>query len=370
MRYRLVAVLAALCCLLCGCSGWLDNSYVSVTPHQERLDHRGQVIVQASNYSELQTALSDMVDSGQESGVILVKDYEPVMLPTDLEFAMRYIQERYPIGAYALKSAQYEMGSSGGQEAVAVTMTYAHDYAQISQIQTVRGAADMRSAITAALDQFSTELVLQVFRYEETDIAELVESHAAQYPERIMEIPNTAATVYPKEGSSRVIELKFTYEHSRDELRIMQGEVERVFSAAELYVMPGAAQEVRYDQLYGFLMERFSYQFESSATPPYSLLCAGVGDCRAFATVYAALCRRSGLECQVVNGTRNGEPWCWNIIRRAEGYAHLDLWQSYDSSGIEMHSDDEMTDYEWDRAAYPACQPPSEIGSGDTEGGN
>jgi hypothetical protein len=53
-----------------------------------------------------------------------------------------------------------------------------------------------------------------------------------------------------------------------------------------------------------------------------------VGDSRAFATVYAAMCRSAGLECMTVTGTRAGEPWTWNIILDNGGYYHVDLQRS------------------------------------------
>ena len=44
-------------------------------------------------------------------------------------------------------------------------------------------------------------------------------------------------------------------------------------------------------------MERYDYRIETSITPAYSLLRHGVGDSRAFAVVYAAMCQQAGLEC-------------------------------------------------------------------------
>ena len=69
-----------------------------------------------------------------------------------------------------------------------------------------------------------------------------------------------------------------------------------VFESAVLYVSGDGAEKQKFSQLYAFLMERFDYKVETSITPAYSLLRHGVGDSRAFATVYAAMCRLAGLE--------------------------------------------------------------------------
>ena len=98
-------------------------------------------------------------------------------------------------------------------------------------------------------------------------------------------------------------------------------------------------------------MERFDYTLETSITPAYSLLGHGVGDSKAFATVYAAMCRRADLECLVITGTRDGEPWTWNMVCDDGTYYHLDLLSSH--RGFQELTDNEMEGYVWDYSAYP-----------------
>ena len=102
-------------------------------------------------------------------------------------------------------------------------------------------------------------------------------------------------------------------------------------------------------------MERFDYQTETSVTPAYSLLQHGVGDSRAFATVYAAMCRKAGLECLVVTGTRSGEPWAWNMIKLGSAYQHVDLLKCSAGGGFRETADREMDGYVWDYSGYPEC---------------
>ena len=102
-------------------------------------------------------------------------------------------------------------------------------------------------------------------------------------------------------------------------------------------------------------MERFNYKVETSITPAYSLLCHGVGDSEAFATVFAAMCRNAGLECHTVSGTRAGEAWFWNMIREGDVYYHVDLLQSKAAGQLQRWTDDQMQGYVWDYSAYPAA---------------
>ena len=164
----------------------------------------------------------------------------------------------------------------------------------------------------------------------------------------VMELPQVTAQLYPQSGSTRILELEFDYQTSRESLRSMASQVRQVFSSAKLYVTTGADDGVKLNQLYGFLMERFDYVVETSITPAYSLLNYGVGDSRAFAQVYAAMCSRIGLEARVVSGKRGGELWWWNMICVDGSWHHLDLMTG---SQFALLNDAQMTDYEWDREA-------------------
>ena len=182
-----------------------------------------------------------------------------------------------------------------------------------------------------------------------------------------METPQTVEAIYGK-GVSRVVELNFTYENSRDDLRHMQSQVRPVFDSAALYVSGEGADSQKFGQLYVFLMERFEYKLETSITPAYSLLRHGVGDSRAFATVYAAMCRMAGLECSIVTGTRQGEPWTWNLVWDNGNPYHVDLLACNAAGAYRELTDIEMQGYVWDFSAYPeSVRPTQEIAENSSE---
>jgi (E)-4-hydroxy-3-methylbut-2-enyl-diphosphate synthase len=89
-----------------------------------------------------------------------------------------------------------------------------------------------------------------------------------------------------------------------------------------------------------------------------SLLLHGIGDHRAFATVYAAMCAREKLKCYVVNGSKNGEAHTWNIVSVDGVYYHVDLLRNISSGEFKMMFDDEMDGYIWDYDSYPPCTRP------------
>ena len=353
---RLIPLILVLTMLLSGC-GWMHGSYVSVTPHEEHTRTGQDGVVSASSYLQLRGALEDMIRSGRESVVINVADFDPGQLERCIDMAVRYVKGSFPIGAYAVEDIHYEMGDSSGKPAIAVSVSYLRSYMEIRKIHQV---ADMKEAMTVlsqTLDSHDSGVVLLVEDYEKTDFTQWVESYCQDHPDRVMELPQVAVGIYPKEGPSRVVEVQLTYQNSRESLRQMQTQVEPYFASASLYVSGNGSDTQKYAQLYAFLMERYDYKFETSITPAYSLLCHGVGDGEAFATVYAAMCRQAGLECQVITGTRAGEPWWWNLICDNGIYYHVDLLQCNAAGGFMELNAADMEGYVWDYSAYAPEEP-------------
>jgi hypothetical protein len=322
----------------------MDGSYVSVTPHQIGISQMGEDGAQpVGSYSQLLSALIQMVDEGSAEGLFALTEYPREAAMEDVEQAVDYVTHIYPIGAYAVESIEYAFGTN----AISVDITYRHSPQQIGSIRTVRGADDAREAVEEAMEDGEEQLVLQIIGYRDTDFTAMVQDYGWRNPDRIMEIPGVTARVWPDRGDTRVVELQFYYRTDREILRSMRQEVQPVFSSAALYVSGQSTDRTKYSQLHAFLTERFDYQLEYTVTPAYSLLCRGIGDSRAFSQVYAAMCRRIGLEARTVSGTKNGEPYWWNQIFLEDRWYHLDVTASGTFAPM---TDDQLSGYEWDRA--------------------
>ena len=344
-----LALLAAL--LLTGCS-WMDGDYVYVEPYvaQDAQVHAGNV--SASDYAELVRVLESLVASGTETCTIDISEFNKSEPASFITAACRNIRSSSAMGAYAVENITYELGTNNGRPAVAVTITYHRSRAEILRIRRLKDMEALTEAIHTALSDHSVRVVFLVEEYEEADLQTVIRNYAKTHPQDLMEIPQLSEGIYGTENS-RVVELNFTYQNSRESLRQMQTQVRTVFEAASLYVSNDASDRQKFSQLGGFLTERFDYKLETSITPSYSLLHHGVGDSRAFAEVYAAMCRQAGLECMIVTGTRDGAPWTWNMIRDGGEYYHVDLLRS--SGSFRGYSDTEMSGYVWDYSSYPPC---------------
>lgn len=352
-RFALLILVISLS--LSGC-GWFSGSYLSVTPHSYTAADRDNEVVTASNYDQLCDALVNMVHSGIEERVINVADYDRATVELGMERALRFVRQSDPIGAYAVEQIEYELGTSGALPAIAVEIVYRRDWTELQKIQIVQDMEDVQAQIGAALERYDSGIVLLVNAYTQMDLQQITEDYAAEHPDTVMEVPTVTEETYPESGTIRVLEIRFSYQNSRDGLRQMQEQVAPVFTSAALYVSGDDADARKYSQLYAFLKERFGeYQIKTSITPVYSLLRHGVGDSKAFAVVYAQMCRKADLECRTVTGTRDGEAWWWNMVCVEGNYYHVDLLHTENSGRFQLLTDEQMESYVWDYSAYPAC---------------
>ena len=352
MRGRRLGALALTCALgLSGCK-WMDGSYVSVTPHQVSLSQSAEGnALEVRDYAQVCSALISLIDSGSTNGLFSLAGYAEEEAMADMAQAVEYVTKTYPIGAYAVEHIDYETGTALGSMAMQVDITYRRSREEIESIRTVRRNTGAEAAIADGLNEGVEKLVLQITGYHDMDFTEMIRDYAWQNPDRVMEMPRVSVEINPKKGSTRVVELQFEYQTDRQTRRAMREEVQPVFSSAALYVSGQAGERVKLSQLYTFLTERFDYVLETSVTPSYSLLCRGVGDSRAFAQVYAAMCSRIGLKVRTVQGTCGGEAWWWNQVCIDGRWYHLDLLAP---GGFQTMTDEQMTGYHWDPQEYPA----------------
>ena len=352
---KMTALFIALCLLLSGCSFWTDGSYSSVKPHKEAANQGEKPAEEVSDYMELMDALEALVESGGESGMLSMQYDGEDAARADMDKAIREIQQNNPFAAYAVEEIGYIFGTSGGRNAVSVQITYLQNRVHADKIQRVQTLQQVEQVIAQHLDACDAGVVLYFADPGQVDYAQMVADYALTYPQKVMEAPEVTVSLYPEEGIEQIVELKFSYQTSRAELRTLQNKVAPVFSSAAQHVAGDWTAAEKAQRLYSFLMDRYEYNIQTSITPAYSLLLHGVGDSRAFAMVYSAMCRQAGLDGHVVTGAREGTPWVWNAVQIDGVYYYLDLLRCSSEGAFRLRTQEEMTDYVWDYSAYPTA---------------
>lgn len=351
---RLLIILMAACLLLSGCAFWMDGSHVTVTDHEEQNSDNSASTLAAKNYFQLTMVLEELIRDGLEKGIVNVSEYDQSRLEDGISKAVEYICREFPLGAYAVEEMKYEIGTNGGQPAISLDISYIHGRSEIRRVMEIEDMTHAVEQIHQTLNSCSEGVVLMVTNYREMDLTQVVEDYATEHPELVMETPQVALGIYPESGNSRILEVKFVYQTSRDVLRQMQSRVQRAFASAAYYLDPQSSDVEKFTQLYSFLMERNSNTVETSITPSYSLLIHGVGDSKATAMVYAAMCTQAELECQIVSGTRDGVSWHWNRICCDGEYYYVDLLRCGENEELRYLPAEEMQGYVWDYSAFPA----------------
>ena len=348
-----VIIPVLLLCVLCsGCSFWMDGSYVSVTPNRSQSANRTDEIALIATYQQVNEVLTEMVEDGIQEGIMHFTSITEEQVVYFMDTAISNVTHSNPIGAYAVNEITYDIGTNRGKQAIAFNITYNHNRSEILRIKKAETMEDVEVLIQNALNNCDSGTVLLVKNYRAQDLIQYVEDYVTEFPQSCMEMPQVSVSYFPELGQERVIEIVFTYQTSRDTLRSMHQSVSNVFKSAMYYIDAQAENSEKYSQLYSFLMERYDYKLDASITPSYSLLRHGVGDSKAFANVYGAMCRQVGLDCHTVAGTKDGEPWHWNVIMEDDSVYHLDLLACNAEGVFELKTAEEMAGYVWNYSEY------------------
>ncbi len=342
-----------LCLALCGCDMWMQGSYAHVTPHKTPDSFDNGERIEASSYQTLYQALCAIVEKGATGATVYYPNENKVTVQDYMESAVRQVCTANPIGSYAVEKITYEVGTKGGVQAVALQIAYDRSLSDIRYINRVADMPDGIALVYDALDKCKPSATFFVENYSQTDFAQLIKNYVDQNPDVCMEMPQVTVTTYPQDGTQRVIEVLFAYENSRDDLRAMQQTVAAVFDSALLSVTQSASGGEKCAQLYRFLALHYNPDtLHTSITPAYSLLHYGVGDSKAYATVYAAMCKKVGVDCSVVVGTKDGKPHYWNAVKEGEGYLFVDFLQCARQDNFSLRTREQMKNYVWDYSAY------------------
>ena len=357
MKRAAIALVLVFCMALSGCGSLLTGEYLWEQPHYiPSVPNSGQDIV-ASNFEELVCVITDAIEEGVETFTVSVAQYDRNTLHQDVDKATDVVCRTNPVAAYAVSNIFSQIGTSAGETVLLVQVRYLHDQTEIKKIQKVADNDEALAAIAEAMKNCDSGIVLRIEHYEQQDFLLAIEAYSQVYPQFVMEAPQASANVYPETGDSRVLEIRFNYVNGRDALRDMQEQVLKLFDASVNIVSVTEKPREKYNQLYSLLVDRFQkYTIETSITPAYSLLLHGVGDSRAFAVIFSAMCREAGLTSYVVAGTKGGKLWYWNIVQVDGTYYHVDLLRSKGEGNMRLLTDNIINEgYVWDFSAYPAC---------------
>lgn len=356
-RLRLLPLLLAMS-LLCGCGIRWSDSYQTIKPHEDGYMGTAQVnTVTASSHYSVLTALRNAVNDHRPDANLDVSQYVGDLEQELPDLILELKKE--PIPSFAVRNITYELVEIGARRMAIVQIDYRRTQEEVAEIRTLWGIPALEREICNALDEAVPTMTILMHGYSAVNMNEVASKYYEEHLDSIMECPSIGAEIYPGTGSVRILELKFHYDHTQQELLDMRRETQSMLSSAAGYVRGQADERTKAERLYALLRPLISEEVTTS-TPIYSLLCLGEGDSSSVATVFHILCSQASLNCLVVDGTLNEEPHSWNMLEIDGRYYHLDIMESLDSWSLDLHyDDDEMGRYEWDYDAYPEAPRPA-----------
>ncbi len=340
---------------LTGCGSIFDRRYSSVTTHQEQsASEEDASILRAETYADLVSCVQHFVFMGQRSGKVHVYKYSGD-IESDLEKACAEVCTEDPLGAYALNGIDYSYSRIISYYECTFSFSYRRGVEEIASIVSAYGNGTIPDLIQGKLSTFDDSLVIRTssFYTDRSNLYTLVQEAYYSSPSTAMGYPDVSVTIYPDSGETRIVEFTFTYEWTQTTLKQRSEEV--ASAAAALVGQDTAADSTVAWLLYSRLLQQTTYRSDGSANV-YSALCLGSANSEGIALAYSLLSEQAGITCQLVKGTLDGEPHCWNIITLGEESWHLDVTRS-DPEGGFLHGDGAMADsgYNWSQEDYPAC---------------
>ena len=351
MKKRVLALALCGCLALTGCSAMLERSYESTAAHVDKpVTAEDSSVLRVENYQELVSAVLYLVTQCQEEGAIQLYDYQGDV-ERDLTDACLEVAKEDPLGAYAVDYIKHEYTRVVSYYQATVSIRYRRTPEQVRSIVNVTGASAIRDQLQDALAAFSSEVVLRVayFAEDEASIAQLIRQAYYDTPVAALGMPASEITLYPDSGSQRVVEILLTYpEESEalwrksDLLSAQAGTISAAFRGLDARSTAlRAASELR-----GYA----AYDPEGGSTA-YDALVGGSANAEGLALAYELLCQQADVTCEVVEGTRLGQSWFWNVVQTSSG-ERLYLDAVY-GDGL-LHTDQELAvvGYQW--AGAPA----------------
>lgn len=370
MKHIRIVLLLPLLLALCACSRLSRDDYRSVEPHVEQTVAAEQPTQEeqptvVTNRNELRGAVLSFIRNWTEHGTIFVQNYSGA-IESDLSETMSYVTAEDPVGAYAVDYADAELTGDAQSGSIELSIVFRRSAAEIDSIVTVNDNLVAEEMIHRALQNYDTALTLRIRNYTETDFVTDIRSYCLEHPQEAGALPTFSATLYPREGETRILELHFEYAYSKDEMRLMQDSVETILRSAATYVRAGQTEREQTELLARFLLMRFSYTVGATepSMPAYDLLVNGVAHSLSFSSVFFAECSSADVECVMVSGTKDGAVRYWNIVKIEDTYYHVDLMRSVELGERELVllRDEAMQEegYSWNAEAYPASPEPTD----------
>jgi hypothetical protein len=337
---------AALAVTATGCSSLWERSYESVTTHvQQSTAAEDPDVLRAEDYSSLVNSLLHFVSQGDTTGTVRLYQYTGDV-ESDLESACQEVLTEDPLGSYALRKIEHSYNRIVSYYECTFTFQYRRDWSEVQSISTVRSTVALREWVQQSMDSFETVVALRLdFPVEESAIREMVRSYYYNTPSLALGYPTLYFSAYPnEEATQKIVELRFDYSASA---AILEEQRKTVLTEGEALTEGCTGDREGLWEVYHRLSTQMTWD-ESGSDSLYDLLTGKTGNSESFSLAMLLACQSLGIDCQVIEGTRDGQTCWWNQITLDGETYELDVTAQEEETGF-LHTPEEMAvTYQWE----------------------
>lgn len=354
--------------LLCGCSSSLEKEYISVTDYDSSDNLATEPEISAiDTYSALTTALGTMISQHQESAQLQFNNYAG-SISDDLAEACWQVKSDDALGAYMVDYISYDISRIVTYYQATVYINYTRSAEALESIKNI-GANKISETVIDAVSGAQQYITMQMHTSveESSAMAIRVENALLQAPELIPVIPDITVNVFSGSSLQRIFEVFFDYRTTPEEALKMQEELKAAIAKSSSTIDADNDFSVSILAAHA-LGSACRYDINAQQGTAYDVLCRGVGDSRAIAMAYSAICKDKGIESSVVTGLKNNEQYYWNIVKVDDFWYHADVVEAMTlpADVVFLRNDTEMIrDFRWDELDYPACEGASVLDFGE-----
>ena len=218
-----------------GVLGLAGGGYASVTPHAEAYAQTDPADTEtASDYQQLRQVLIHLVENYVDQASVDVTRYGDELRGSGPVDSMGPGEQ--PRGC--LRGAGHSGGGRrGGRPPHCVRVHFLPpDPGGAAGRTAYPGRQRRRGQQSGALERAEAEITLQVSGYQPMDLEAFVQTYYQEHLDTVMECPEVSVQLYPKQGSTRIMEIQFQYTNSRETLLQMKQNVQVLLNSALGYV--------------------------------------------------------------------------------------------------------------------------------------
>ena len=361
MKKKIIALFAAaaLAASLSGCASIFDKEYIAITDYVDASTPPQQEgTVQVENYLELKLAINKLITAHEESGSLDFSSYKGENISDDLAAACNEVRSETALAAYVVDYISYDLDRLVSYYEAEVYVYYLHTQEEVEAIVSVGTVSGLYDAVSAALEQMSSGLVVMVTASgaSEAEVAGYVTEAYFENPLSCVNLPTTEVTMYTGGGLQRIYEINLDYGASVASLasrkEILSAELTelagRVTSRGEAYRALQAATVV---------METCASNAEAGDTL-WDAVHLGAAYSRGMALAFKALCDIVEVDCTVVAGRLDRAEHYWNIVTVDGACYHVDVSAAAGrglAATFFISDADMWGHYWWDNENYPQC---------------